>query len=67
MNQKERSILTVKALVRSLNIEENDKTFLLEKLDAIRRLARPEVLLDEKSYKSFLKEVENLKKKGEII
>jgi len=67
MNQKERAVLTIKALIKYYNLSDDAKEYLMSKLDAIRTLARPEVLLDEDALKAFNAEVENLRKKGEII
>jgi len=71
MTQKERSLLTLKAIIKYLqddtNPQETDLNFLLSKIDACFELIRPEVLLSKEEKKIYEKEAEALRRKGKII
>jgi len=74
MTQKERSLITLKAIVQDAaravpGIKEPTISvdFLIEKIDACLDLIRPEVLLDADSKKVYESEVEKLRRKGKII
>jgi len=67
MNQKQESLLTLKAIILESEGEEIKKEFLLEKIDACLDLIRPQVLLSEKGRIIFDKLARELANKGKII
>ena len=67
MNQKQESLLTLRAIISETESEEIKKEFLLEKIDACLDLIRPQVLLSEKGKLLFDKFARELANKGKII
>ncbi|MCK4307284.1 hypothetical protein KAW50_03540 [candidate division WOR-3 bacterium] len=65
MNQKQQSIITLKALFAQKKAFETK--YIQEKLSACLDLQNTEVLLDEEAKKRFDKIVENLRLAGRII
>ena len=66
MNQKERALLSLKAMVKGSPEGMIHTDFLSEKIEAMITMARPEVLLDERSRKIFNELVKSLREQGKI-
>lgn len=62
MNQKERSLFVVIALLK----DDTEKETILEKVKACFHLMRPEILLSDKGKKIYEQEVNKAKRKGQI-
>lgn len=67
MNQKQRVIFVIKAIVLDEVKDEETKNHLIEKLDSCLELANPDVLLSLKQLSDFNQLVEKAKKQGKIL
>lgn len=67
MNQKEQSLITLKALIKDSEGDSIRKEYLIEKIDACLELAKPSILLNEESKRIFEGIVEDLKGRGKIV
>lgn len=69
MNQKERAIFTIQALIKTTEgIPDETREYLLEKVEAMLPLARPnKVVLSEHGQEAFNELEEEARRKGLII
>jgi len=67
MNQKERALLSLKAMVKGSSEGMIHTDFLAEKIEAMLTMSRPEILLGETERKLFDALVEKRRREGKML
>ena len=66
MDQKQKTLIILKVLFRDI-ADENDRQYIIEKIDACFELVNPEVLLDQEGQGIYQEMIDNLRKRGKIV